>query len=73
MFKLISWQEYFYWLLILGGNYYIIVVAVFYSKDILLKLRRKSPSDQPTVKDQPLKSASGMMGNIRENLSADKR
>ena len=39
MFKSISWQEFLYAVALLSGGYYVIVVAVFYSRDILNKLR----------------------------------
>jgi hypothetical protein len=51
MFKSISWQEFLYAVALLSGGYYVIVVAVFYSKDILNKLRgmpATSPKKSPT-------------------------
>jgi hypothetical protein len=39
MFKSISWQEFLYAVALLSGGYYLIVVAVFYSRDILNRLR----------------------------------
>lgn len=39
MFKSISWQEFLYAVALLSSGYYVIVFAVFYSKDILNKLR----------------------------------
>ena len=39
MFKSISWQEFLYAVALLSGGYYVIVVAVFYSRDILNRLR----------------------------------
>lgn len=51
MFKSISWQEFLYAVALLSGGYYVIVVAVFYSRDILKKLRGVpaiSPKANPT-------------------------
>jgi hypothetical protein len=39
MFKSISWQEYIYAIGLIAAGYYVLVVAVFYSRDILSKLR----------------------------------
>jgi hypothetical protein len=50
MFKSISWQEFLYAVALLSGGYYVIVVTVFYSKDILNKLRgipANSPKANP--------------------------
>jgi hypothetical protein len=53
MFKSISWQEFLYAVAVLSGGYYIIVIAVFYSRDILNKLRgapATSPKADPVNK-----------------------
>ena len=39
MFKSISWQEYLYAIGLIATGYYVIMVVVFYSRDILSKLR----------------------------------
>jgi hypothetical protein len=73
MLKSISWQEYFYWLLVIGGSYYLFIIAVFYSKDLLLKLKRTSSPPEPAIKPMQAKSGGSMMGSIREAISVDKR
>jgi len=39
MFKSISWQEYLFAVGCLAAGYYVIAIAIFYSKDILHKLK----------------------------------
>jgi hypothetical protein len=48
MFKTISWQEFLYAVALLSGGYYVIVAAVFYSRDIVNKLRGV-PANSPEV------------------------
>lgn len=73
MFKSISWQEFLYAVALLSGGYYVIVVAVFYSKDILNKLRgmpATSPKGSP-AKTQINKSEK-FMGSISTAASPKK-
>src|SRR5688572_9911050 len=39
MFKSISWQEYLFAVGCLAAGYYVVAVAIFYSRDILQKLK----------------------------------
>lgn len=48
MFKSISWQEYLYAIGLIAAAYYVVVVAVFYSRDILSRLKGATIS-KPTT------------------------
>lgn len=65
MFKSISWQEFLYAVALLSGGYYVIVVAVFYSKDILNKVRGiPSTSAKPNQAKTQLNKSEKFMGAI---------
>ncbi|RAV97649.1 hypothetical protein [Pseudochryseolinea flava] len=44
MFKSISWEEYLFAVGCLAAGYYVIAVAIFYSRDIVAKLKGESTS-----------------------------
>jgi hypothetical protein len=55
MFKSISWQEYLYGIGLLAVGYYIVIVAIYYSRDILAKVKGASVSKaKSTAVNQPL-------------------
>lgn len=64
MFKSISWQEFLYAVALLAGGYYLVVVAVFYSRDILLRLKGATVAKVKPVQPPARESDSPMMGKI---------
>lgn len=68
MFKSISWQEYLFAVGCLAAGYYVITVAIFYSRDILQKLK-----GEPASKAKPDISKSNLpqgkfMGSISTSV-----
>jgi hypothetical protein len=49
MFKSISWQEYLFAVGCLAAGYYVVAVAIFYSRDILQKLKGVPASRKPDI------------------------
>jgi hypothetical protein len=65
MFESISWQEFLYAVTLLSGGYYLIIGAVFYSKDILNKLRGVSAiSSKANQGRTPINKSEKFMGAI---------
>jgi hypothetical protein len=55
MFKTISWQEYLYVIGLIAVGYYTVIGAIFYSRDILLRLKGANvPKVKPPTSSQPL-------------------
>lgn len=59
MFKSISWQEYLYVIGLIAAGYYVVIVAVFYSRDIIGRLKgatvpkaKSNPSNQISSKEK---------------------
>src|SRR5688572_24405817 len=66
MFKSISWQEYLYVIGLIAAGYYVIVVAVFYSRDILSKLRGAPVLKAKTPQPNPASPKEKLMGAISD-------
>ena len=66
MFKSISWQEYQLAVGLLALGYYAVIVSIFYSRDILLKLKggeeSKSNQQSSSLEEKPAK----LMGSISQ-------
>lgn len=69
MFKSISWQEYLLAVSVITGGYYFIVVAIFYSRDIVARLKgtavAKSHITPATAKP---KAPGNFMGAIQNEV-----
>lgn len=67
MFKSISWQDYLMAAGVLSLGYYVVVIGVFYSRDILHRLKgatvAKGPSD-PVPLDRDSKNFMGAISNV---------
>jgi hypothetical protein len=64
MFKSISWQEYLYAIGAFSFGYYVIITAIFYSRDILLKVKGAAVSKASTPQPLRGKSNQQFMGAI---------
>lgn len=68
MFKSISWQEYLTVVGCLAAGYYVVAISLFYSKDILLKIKRAPSSrDKPhNIQDSVDKLMGGISTSFRK-------
>jgi hypothetical protein len=64
MFKSISWQEYLYAVGVISIGYYALIIAVFYSRDILLKLKGAAVPKVKSVQHNFSGSKEKFMGAI---------
>jgi hypothetical protein len=64
MFKSISWQEYLMAVGLLTAGYYIIVISVFYSRDVLLKLKGQAVSNNKPTQAATVDRGNTLMGAI---------
>ncbi len=64
MFKSISWQDYLLAVGVLAAGYYLIVISVFYSRDILSRLKGATVSKTKAPQATPEAEAQKFMGAI---------
>jgi hypothetical protein len=64
MFKSISWQEYLYAIGVISLGYYAIVAAIFYSRDILSKLKGAAVPKTSPSQPAPKRNNQNFMGAI---------
>ena len=68
MFKSISWQEYLFAVGCLAAGYYVVAVAIFYSRDIIQKLKGVPPSKlKPDISKSNLPQGK-FMGSISTTI-----
>lgn len=67
MFKSISWQEYLFALSIIAAGYYILIVGLFYSRDIIVKLKGV-PQGKEKIPQPIEKPSKNFMGPIHADV-----
>lgn len=66
MFKTISWQEYLYTISVIAAGYYVIVVAVYYSRDILSRIKGATIPRVKQTQPSPQNQKGKFMGAISD-------
>lgn len=67
MFKSISWQEYLFALSIIATGYYILIIGLFYSRDIIVRLKG-IPQGKEKIPQPIAKPGKNFMGPIHADV-----
>jgi hypothetical protein len=68
MFKSVSWQEYLFVIGCLTTIYYVVGILIFYSKDILFRIRAAAATKEQPVISRVDSSPDKLMGNVSTSI-----